>query len=100
MVQRSMAIVFAVLISGCATKTEIITVTEEVEVPVIRYMIPDVPKVFGEPFVPSVLEFYSDESGGICLAPEDAQKLRYDLERASGRIRSQVEWVRELNKGI
>jgi len=96
MVSRSLGLIIIIfIISGCAVKPEIITVTERVEVPVVRYKSPDVPKYFSEKFVPSNVKFYSHQNG-VCLSPDDSKKIRYDIERASGRINSQIKWIESL----
>jgi len=97
MVQKSLVLILiAFIFSGCAVKPEIITVTERVEIPIIRYKSPDVPKHFSEKFVSSDIKFYSNKDFGVCLSDADSKKLRYDIERASGRINAQIEWIKSL----
>lgn len=101
MVSRSIQIIaLALLISGCAaTQKEIVTVTEYVEVPVVKYKTPEVPGFFGKQFKPSNIVFVESD-GLICLTHENAQKLRYDIEILSGRIKSQNAWFNSLEESL
>lgn len=98
MVSRFIQIVILLsLLSGCAaTQKEIVTVTEYVEVPVVKYKHPEFPRHFTDEIKPSNVGFIESENGLICMDQDNAQKLRYDLEIMSGKNKAYRKYFNEI----
>ena len=101
MVSRSVQIILLIIfLSGCAaTQKEILTITEYVEVPIIKYKKPNVPDFFGKEFKPSNVVFV-ENNGMVCLADDNSKKLRHDIEILSGRIKAQNNWFNSMKNNF
>lgn len=87
----------AIVASGCASspKPEIVTVSEVVEVPVVKTKSPDFPDEFTEPHNFGDVEF-KQCGKNACLDPDNAIDMVEDISGAAAKLKAYRIWFKNI----